>query len=236
MHDYKDIGQMHTACVHEKTPFKTVILDSLTEYYVMEMRLRLALANRSGEPPKGLDYGETHQRVLDFLRDIQQANRVHFLATCWERKVQDAMNGSLYTLPDLPGQVATKGPGYFHVVGYLLADVRKKGDAIVASHVLQTQPYGRRYTKDRTSNPLIALNEPSIALYYDIMYKGLSIAPRGDDDIEREEIDPSILNVFPVVSEVVSSKGTGSMTAAEESSTPGLETTPTETELPEQAE
>jgi hypothetical protein len=81
------------------------------------------------------------------------------------------MSGETRIYPDITGQMATHAPRFFHIVGYLTADVRARSAGRIreANRMMWVQPHNRVYAKDRTPGGLLgaAVHDPTIRVLYD---------------------------------------------------------------------
>jgi hypothetical protein len=188
--DMADVRLLFEAMFHPKTPFKTVILDGLTELHALLMSLHLGNANRI---PQIQDYGAVSDTVLKFLRRVKGNElRTHFVCTCGELYTEDAVRGTLYINPDVVGKLATRAPRYFDIVAYLHSEIkaRRDGTAREIEHSAQVAPYDRIRAKDRTPGaPFgLLLQEPTLRKIYDGVYKDVRFASVEDaEGAEAEE-------------------------------------------------
>lgn len=172
----KDVRAMEVAMFSPKTPFRTVVLDSLTEFHSILMDVALDDANRSGGTPQIQDYGTVSNRMLKFFRRVRKKKecKVHFLATASESFTEDQMSNALHTEPDIVGQLTQRVPRFFHIVGHLTARIvaSKGGDIKKDVRSMQVQPFSRIRAKDRAPKGRLGavVSDPTMQKLWNAMY------------------------------------------------------------------
>jgi len=189
---YDDVGALATALFSAKSPFKTVVLDGLTEFHALLMREHLAKEGRVDSPPFLQDYGAVSKTMLDFLREIKDTSNVHFLTTAGEGIDKDEISGAMHITPDIVGKLSFRAPRFFHIVGYLTVVLpRSHKDQIPKPGMrrLQLQPVNRIRAKDRTPGQPLgnALENPTMRIIYDAVYYGKRVAPGSDASTEEHQ-------------------------------------------------
>jgi hypothetical protein len=174
MVDESDVRAMELGIFSEKTPFKTVVLDSLTEFHAVLMEIALTDAHREGSTPQIQDYGIVSNRMLKFFRRLRKESKVHFLATASESFTEDRMSNALHTEPDVVGQLTQRIPRFFHILGHLTARVTANSDGSIKKIVrgLQLQPFKRVRAKYRGPSDRLGavLSDPTMQKFWDAMY------------------------------------------------------------------
>jgi len=129
-----------------KAPWGTVILDSLTAYYLMLLEeIGRKRGGQRDEPNQLQDY----QRALIIARrQIRQlvACPCHVMVLALEYTQQDDLTSTIRTGPAVPGKFAYEVAKYFDVHGNLVVSMKGKD----RSRVLTVQPSRRFQAKDRT--------------------------------------------------------------------------------------
>jgi hypothetical protein len=190
LRDMADVRFMFEAMFNPKTPYKTVILDGLTELHALLMSLHLGNANRI---PQIQDYGAVSDTILKFLRRVKGDElHTHFVCTCGELYTEDEVRGTLYINPDVVGKLATRAPRYFNIVAYLHSEIsaRRDGTARKIERAAQVAPYDHIRAKDRTPGaPFgLLLQEPTLRKIFDGVYKDVRFASvEGAVEAEGEE-------------------------------------------------
>jgi len=170
----QDIEMIRSVVQARPAKAKTLVIDSLTELHALVLSARLETQGRGGQTPQIQDYGSVSSFILDTLRALTRRDDMNLLVVCGERYQTDESTGALHIVPDATGQLCQRIPRYFHIVGYLTADVKSdsKGNVKTLSHVMRVQPYGRVYAKDRTPDSPFgtAVADPTI----EMLYKGIN--------------------------------------------------------------
>lgn len=171
MADQGDIDIMRKILLMPSPSAKTVILDSLPEYYDLKMRLHLAAMGRGGLSPQLQDYGVLMRDILGLLREVREQGKTNFIVTCGDSVSKDEMDGSMHWDIDMPGKLQAQVHRYFHIVGYLNSEIKAKGDGQIRSVVrtLQVQPFGRIKAKSRTPDSKLGpvVTDPDFRKIYD---------------------------------------------------------------------
>ena len=130
--------------------FRCVIMDSLTEYRILESRGVLAQAmltdaTHDKEVLNLRDWGKTHDRVREFVRFLRDLP-IYTIVTALMSKTKDETTGALHIEPMLSEKLNGTVPGYFDLVGYL--QVENVGGK--KTRRLYVQPTDKMKAKDRT--------------------------------------------------------------------------------------
>ncbi len=148
----KDVSDMEKI-LYSETPFKTVVLDSLTEFYWLLMRLHHSSQGRSVDFPDGTDYRTMGSRVIEMLRKIRDQGTTHFITTGTTNVLENRISGELHWAVALPGQLPRQVVNFFDILGYLSVSLRVRTDGQVREtrRRLQVQPYNNVHAKTRVS-------------------------------------------------------------------------------------
>lgn len=171
---------------------KTIAIDSMTELYTLLLNLKLAQQGRAGQTPQLQDYGAVNGFLLDFLRRMARMDHVNFLVAAGEKLQNNELTGEMHIYPDITGQLSTRAARYFHIVGYLTADIKASSDGQIRSsnRTLWVQPYNRVYAKDRTPGGLLgaAVHDPTAAT----LYAAINAAPPTDTEGEDGPVQATL--------------------------------------------
>jgi len=132
------------------TKYRAVILDSLTEYRIMESRGVLAQSvledpTHDKESLNIKDWGKTHDRVREFVRFLRDLP-IYVVVTALQESTKDELTGAIYLGPMLSDKLNSMIPGYFDLVGCLaVVEIDNK-----PVRRLYIQPTSRMKAKDRT--------------------------------------------------------------------------------------
>ena len=158
--------------------FKTVILDSLNEYYAFQMDMHLEAEGRAGQAPYRQDYGTLYSSMMGFIRDVKNKSKVHFIATASESYLEDGMTGALHISPGFVGKLSEQIPNLFHIVGYLTVEIvaTQSGQLSSAEWTLQLLPYGKVKAKARLSREevLASIKDPTMHKIFQLVQEGVA--------------------------------------------------------------
>jgi len=168
--DYNDLREM-SALLQQPDPddedslkYKTVVIDSLTELYQLNMEVQLRAEQRPQSVPELRDWLKCTQKMRRFLRHIRGLP-IHFITTCQARIITDEVTGAISRGPDLPGKLAGQVGHYFDIVGFLDASLDRGGETVTRS--LQVQPYKRVIAKDRSGVFELGIENPTMQKIYE---------------------------------------------------------------------
>lgn len=153
-------------------PWKTVILDNISELQKLDLRTVMLEAKEKARDPDKVDLdvpsqrewgksGERMRRIIRAYRDLP----VHTIAVAWMGSEHDDSTGIVSYYPLMPGKLRGEVPGYFDIVGRLTA-VSKQGDVVRSLQVAGTN---RVVAKDRTDSLGGLVEEPTISKIWDII-------------------------------------------------------------------
>jgi hypothetical protein len=140
-----------------KHPFKTVVMDSLSEIQAISMAeiLRQSAAtnpSKDADVPVISDWLKSSNRMRRLIRHFKMLP-TNLILICHEKRDRNEVTGEIKILPSLPGQLAVDIAGFCDVVGRIVVEsvldeeknTRKK---IRACYV---QPVGNFVAKDRNN-------------------------------------------------------------------------------------
>jgi phage nucleotide-binding protein len=155
-------------------PWKTVILDNISELQKLDMRTVMLDAKRTARDPDKVDLdvpsqrewgksGERMRRIIRAFRDLP----VHTIAIAWMGSEHDDNTGVTSYYPLLPGKLRGEVPGYFDIVGRLTAVSKANGTEIIRT--MQVAATSRVVAKDRTNSLGGLVESPSIPLIWELI-------------------------------------------------------------------
>lgn len=168
-HDALDIALRDGNC-----PYKTVILDNISEFQKLDMRYVMADAKAKAKDPDRVDLdvpsqrewgksGERMRRIIRGFRDLP----IHTIAIAWMGSEHDDNTNITSYYPLLPGKLRGEVPGYFDIVGRLTAKTSNNGADI--SRALQVTATNRVIAKDRTNSLGGLIENPTIPLMWELI-------------------------------------------------------------------
>ncbi len=155
-------------------PWKTVVLDNISELQKLDMRTVMVEAKRTARDPDKVDLdvpsqrewgksGERMRRIIRAYRDLP----IHTIAVAWMGSDHDDATGIVSYYPLLPGKLRGEVPGYFDIVGRLTAVSKNNGAEIVRT--LQVAGTNRVVAKDRTNSLGGVVENPTIPLIWELI-------------------------------------------------------------------
>lgn len=187
-----------------ESPFKTVVIDSLTEYYNWLMDMHLEAEGKLKFAPEGFvnsrqsrslrDFGVVFESFLGFLREVKTSAKVHFLATAAEGLLHNDKTGELLVAPSAVGQLKDHLPGQFQLVGRLSVEVyaSDSGRLDDVTHRMQLMPFRDRVAKARLVRQVPMLEDPTMEKVLNMLYnRGTTLQDSAVDsgvDVESKEL------------------------------------------------
>jgi phage nucleotide-binding protein len=155
-------------------PWRTVVLDNISELQKLDMRTVMEEAKKTARDPDKVDLdvpsqrewgksGERMRRIIRAFRDLP----VHTIAIAWMGSEHDDSTGVVSYYPLLPGKLRGEVPGYFDIVGRLTAVTKNNGAEIVRT--MQVTATNRVVAKDRTNSLGGVVENPSIPLIWELI-------------------------------------------------------------------
>src|SRR6266576_5900060 len=152
--------------------YKLFALDSLTE--LRDIDMNEVMLEQWKKKPETTDkdvtspreWGKSGNRIKEILRYLKDLP-CHVIVTTLTETKQDQRSGIERLQPLLPGQLGKQVPGFFDIVGYLRA-TEKNGEYL---RTMQFQKTERVMAKDRTKVLPGILDNPTIPMIWDIIFK-----------------------------------------------------------------
>lgn len=152
-------------------PYKTIVIDSLTETYAVALKHQLTVANaREGREDPEIaqlrDYFKVGVQIKTFVRAMRDLN-CHVVFTCLDQEVKDDRTGTMKVRPNLPGKLVGEIPAFLDEVFYLKVEqVREKQpdgkEKRITKRFMLTQPDGKHLAKDRSGKLPLFLENPDM--------------------------------------------------------------------------
>lgn len=145
-----------------KFPWKTVMVDSLTELQKLDMndimyKVLQRDPDRDPDVPSQREWGKSINHIREIVRRFRDLP-CNTIFTALAQTKQDSGSGSVAVTPALPGKLANEVPGFLDIVGYLYTDVER--DAVVRR--LLVQPTRKYRAKDRLGALGTVIEDPTI--------------------------------------------------------------------------
>ncbi len=184
----RDIEEVHNEIFRDPSYYRTVVIDSLSELQKLDMRTVMEKIKKDSQNPDRIDVdqptqaawgksGERIRRIVRAFRDLPCNTIMTALAgTEYEeddKGKEDKSRVKLY-YPMFPGKLRGEIPGFFDVVGFMVADADKQGNV---KRTLQVAKTKRVVAKDRTDSLGLMINAPTIPMIWD-MIQGKNVQSR----------------------------------------------------------
>lgn len=154
---------------NERDTPKTVVVDSLTELQKLDMNdIMKALLkqhpDRDPDVPSQREWGKSSNHMRQIIRRFRDLP-VNVIFTALAKRDQEA-EGTVLTMPSLPGKLATEAPAFLDVVGFMYTQIK---DSKIERRML-CQPSRTKLAKDRLGVFGEVLENPSVPQMWEIMH------------------------------------------------------------------
>jgi len=167
-----DVGAVYEYLARGNHPYKTVVIDSLTEMQKLSMmdimsQLVAIKPDRDQDIPSLQEWGKNIEQIRKFVRYFRDLP-MHCIFTCLEMESKDESTGSITVLPSLSGKLAMEVSGFVDVVGRLYTSPVTGADGKAAiERRLLVQPAGKYVAKDRSGKLGLELVNPTFKAILD---------------------------------------------------------------------
>jgi hypothetical protein len=160
--------------LYDKNPFKTIVLDSLTETYKFSMQgimqdVVRKDAARDQDVPSLREWGKAGEQIRRLVRALRDLP-CNTIFTALAREERDEHAGINKTRPSLPGQLRGEIPGYVDIVGYLYKKEFRAGGEREMKTLLLLQGTERQVAKDRSGQLPPIMEQPTMTKIYERIY------------------------------------------------------------------
>lgn len=174
---WREMQELYNALRRGDHPYKTIVLDSLTEFQKFSMNeiMREVVEkdpDRDPEVPSVREWGKSGEQIRRLVRGFRDLPmNVIFTALVLDDKNQKT--GKTIYRPSLPGKLAKEIPGYVDLCLYMykkdIPDPNEEGKTLNARLLLSsaTEEY---VCKDRSNNLPPILVEPTMRDIYDAVH------------------------------------------------------------------
>lgn len=165
----KALQDVYDDLLNSNHPYKTVILDSLSEIQKLSMRdimleVKRTDPTRDEDVPAQREWGknlEQTRRLVRAFRDLP----MHTIFTAHVRDRQDPKTGLWKSAPSLTGQAQNEVPGFVDIVAYMY--MKRVNDDLI--RLLSTKQTDTVVAKDRSHSLPDVLQEPTMAAIYQLI-------------------------------------------------------------------
>lgn len=168
---WNQLQQIYDDIYMGKTPYKTIIIDSLTELQRFSMDQIMAdviASDKRGEQdpdvPAQRDWGKNQNQIRYFVRAFRDLPQ-NVIFTALASEVQDKRTGMWKTKPSLPGKLANEIAAFLdEVFYYYIKQVNG-----VDQRLLLTKQTASQVAKDRSGILEAVVEEPTMAAIYSLI-------------------------------------------------------------------
>jgi phage nucleotide-binding protein len=156
-----------------KLPWKTVMIDSLTELQKLDMNdIMRGVVNkdpdRDPDVPSQREWGKSSNHMRNIVRRFRDLP-CNTIFTALAKEEKDGETGQVTVMPSLPGKLANEVPGFIDIVGYLYTNNETKNGASKITRMLLTQPTRKYKAKDRLAAFGDVVEEPSMPKLWNLI-------------------------------------------------------------------
>lgn len=144
---WRDLDDIYNVLYDMKHPYKTVLVDSLSEVNRLCLKYCIRVNHQKGGKGDGeqaqlQDFGRSNAMMNDYIRDMRDL-KMHVFTTALPETDKDDFTGKVTVLPSFNGKLSVEIPAMVDIVGYMF--VNKEGKRAV-----RFQPDGKIEAKDRS--------------------------------------------------------------------------------------
>ena len=180
--EWADFNAAYAFLAQEKSPYKSVCLDSLSEMNYLNMSEVLEAEIRAN-PKHDPDIAEQRdylrssgqmRKLIRYFRDLP----IHVFFSAGAQTLQDPRTKKMELWPQLTGKLAREVPHLVEIVGYLAIAETEEGE----SRVLVVDSTSDVHAKDRTEGGLLGgmVWDPTLPKIMDLV-EGVTVAERGGE-------------------------------------------------------
>jgi phage nucleotide-binding protein len=165
---WKEMQQVYDELHAGRHPYKTVVLDSLTEiqkFSMYQIMLELVDMKEDADPdvPGMREWGKNVEQVRKFVRAFRDLP-MHTIFTALAKEDKNPRTGKSKTAPSLQGKVAAEVPAFLDIVAYYyMKRVEVVGQGQVEQRLLLCNATETVIAKDRTGRLPQVVEEPTMA-------------------------------------------------------------------------
>jgi hypothetical protein len=160
--------------LYNKNPYRTIILDSLTEtqkFCMQEVMREVVRTNPERDPDIASmrEWGKSGEQVTRLVRALRDLP----CNTIFTALVHETTNDSGIVTkqrPGLPGQLRGSVPGYMDIVAYMYKKEVKVGNASTNKVLMLTQGTEKTLAKDRSGKLPAVMEAPVMQVIYDTIH------------------------------------------------------------------
>jgi hypothetical protein len=177
---WKQMQDLYNELHEGKHPYKTIVLDSLTEIQKFNMYnvMTELIANKPDADPDvpGMrEWGKNIEQMRRYVRAFRDLP-VNTIFTALQKEEKDDRTGVRWIKPSMSGKLASEVAAFLDVVLYYYQKEMADGDATVMKRFMLTQKTQSQIAKDRSGRLPIVIEDPTMRVLFDLMYPKASKA------------------------------------------------------------
>ena len=168
-----DCAELYNVLSGGKTPYKTVVLDSITELQKLSMQgimsqIAQTKPDRDPDMPTIGEWGKNIEQIRKLVRYFRDLP-MNLILCALEKEVKNEVTGEILIKPAISGQLADEVAGFCDVVGRLITE-KNPEQKDVLDRYLVVQPVGAFVAKDRSAKLGVAVRNPTFSGIYDTIF------------------------------------------------------------------
>lgn len=170
---WKEMQAVYDALYSDDHPFRTVVMDSLTEIqkfnmYTIMNDLAQKRPDLDPDVPGMREWGKNLEQIRKMVRGFRDLP-MHTIFTALAKDDKNARTGFVTTKPSLSGKMADEVAGFLDVVAYYYVKQIGDGSDAEFKRLLLTQKTDAQVAKDRTGKLPMIIEAPTMQAIHDLM-------------------------------------------------------------------
>lgn len=170
---WKEMQQLYDALYEGDHPYRTVVLDSLTEIQKFNMYdiMNSVIQKRpelDPDVPSMREWGKNLEQLRKFVRGFRDLP-MHTIFTALSKSDKDQKTGLTYIKPSLSGKLADEVAAFLDIVGYYYVKQIGDGEDAEYRRLLLTQNTDTLTAKDRSGALPMIVEKPTMELLHQLM-------------------------------------------------------------------
>lgn len=173
--DWKAMVEMYT-WLYDKNPYRTIVIDSLTEIQkfcmkvvMAEMKAKPENANRDPEVGSFKEWNKQLERLRSLVRGLRDLPQTTTIWTALRHDDKDKEGNLIKTYPALPGQLKGEVAGYVDEVFYMYQKEFAEGPEKTMKTFALTQATERQVAKDRSGKLPPVMEAPTMVEVFELI-------------------------------------------------------------------
>jgi hypothetical protein len=170
---WQDMQNVYSELYDGKHPFKTIVLDSLTEIQKFNMYMIMGKTvedhpERDIDVPSMREWGKNLEQIRRLVRGFRDLE-MHTIFTALARNDKNEKTGVTTTKPSLSGKMADEVAAFLDLVCYYYVKQIGEGEEAEFKRLLLTQKTDSQIAKDRSGALPMIMEYPTMQQIYDLV-------------------------------------------------------------------